>query len=87
MATLPFGLSDDRGDRDDAWLTCQGPGEGGESGVGVGRGQLGDQLERSAEPRPETLGEQVVGLQGGGAGRVAAGVVQAEVEAEDRAGR
>src|ERR1019366_5263426 len=76
------GAEHGRGDRDDAGLAGQGAGQGGEPGFGGGRWQLRDQLQRTAESGPEALGQQVVGLVGGGAGRVTAGVIQAEAEAE-----
>jgi hypothetical protein len=65
-------------------LVRQGIGQGDERGLVGRRGQFGHQLERPVEPGSEALGQQVVGLAGRGVGRVAAGVVQSEVEAEER---
>ena len=56
-------------------------------GRGIGRrAGLGDELERSVEPGPESLGQGGVGLVGGRARRVGAGVGGAQPQAEDRQG-
>ena len=49
-----------------------------------GRLELGDELQRTAEPRPESLGQGFVGGAGRAAGRVAAGVVETEPQGEYR---
>ena len=53
------------------------------AGVGA-RGHLGGEDERAVEARPEAVGEQVVGLAGGGVLGVVALVGEAEAQPEDR---
>ena len=52
----------------------------------AGVADLGDELERPVEPGPEPVGQGGVGLVGGRARRVGAGVGGAEPQAEDRQG-
>src|SRR5579859_2110951 len=76
-----------RGDRGDAGLGLQGggqPGERGRSGRGGGgAGQLQGAVEAGVEP----VGEQLVGVAGGGAGRVVARIGGAEPQRQHRDGQ
>ena len=55
--------------------------------MGADRGSLSDDRDRPNRARAETPNRQIVGLAGGGARRVGAGVSRAEVKVQDRGGQ